>query len=316
MFVIPAEAGIQYNKIWTQPPPQQPIQPPIIIPDFQPKPNYLKTVLFSVLIVFTLGLIAYLFFQNQKLQKQVLNPPVSPTVQTPSPTPKTVSLITIPPDETAGWKTYTYKDIIFRYPTNWILVTEKMIVIHPPYLKYNEKFPAITFYSINNLDNLSVKEYDDKMSSEGIDPGLYSSFIGGGKVIAKEKMLNDIKGYYLQDQNCEPLGCDKFSFVYNKKIYVITNVYDHQIIPSQTDNSEKENLRKTFNQILSTFKFIDLNEEVLGIQINTCCSCPTKINNSLIGTDGWVIYERGKNYSNLLPEQCKLVDCAPCPPLE
>jgi len=56
--------------------------------------------------------------------------------------------------------------------------------------------------------------------------------------------------------------------------------------------------------------------EVLGIQINTCCSCPTKVPRSLIGTDGWVIYERGKNYSKYLPEECNRADCQPCPPLE
>ena len=105
------------NQIQTQ----QPIQPAIQIPEFQPKPNYLKTIIFLVLIVFTLGLIAYLFFQNQKLQKQVLNPQVSPTIQAPSPTPKTVSSISIAPDETAGWKTYTNttNKYSLSYPPTW-----------------------------------------------------------------------------------------------------------------------------------------------------------------------------------------------------
>ncbi len=56
--------------------------------------------------------------------------------------------------------------------------------------------------------------------------------------------------------------------------------------------------------------------EVLGIRVNTCCSCPTRIPRSLIGTDGWVIYERGKNYAEFLPEECDRVDCKPCPPPE
>ncbi|MFH0979673.1 MAG: hypothetical protein V1803_01865 [Candidatus Roizmanbacteria bacterium] len=64
----------------------------------------------------------------------------------------------------------------------------------------------------------------------------------------------------------------------------------------------------TSTQIIST-------NEILGIQINTCCSCPTKINKLLVGTDGWVIYEMGKNYSSLLPKYCEGADCAPCPPL-
>lgn len=58
---------------------------------------------------------------------------------------------------------------------------------------------------------------------------------------------------------------------------------------------------------------ISNDDWVIGIQINTCCSCPTSIDSSKIGTDGWVLYEKGKNYSGLLPEECKLVDCAPCP---
>ncbi len=56
--------------------------------------------------------------------------------------------------------------------------------------------------------------------------------------------------------------------------------------------------------------------EALGIQINVCCSCPTKVSRSLIDTDGWVIYERGKNYAEFLPEECDRVDCQPCPPLD
>ncbi|PIQ72365.1 hypothetical protein COV86_03350 [Candidatus Roizmanbacteria bacterium CG11_big_fil_rev_8_21_14_0_20_35_14] len=56
--------------------------------------------------------------------------------------------------------------------------------------------------------------------------------------------------------------------------------------------------------------------EVLGIQTNTCCSCPTKVSPSIIGTNGWVIYEEGKDYSSFLPETCRNVVCQPCPPPE
>ena len=106
----------------TQPLTQQP--PPVFIP--QPEPNYLKTIILSILIITTLGLIAYLYFQNQKLQKQILNPPVSPTIQAPSPvsqsispTPKAASSISTTPDETAGWKTYKNTECFysFRYPS-------------------------------------------------------------------------------------------------------------------------------------------------------------------------------------------------------
>ena len=104
----------------TQTPTQEPIQstPEIITP--QPNPSYLKTIIFSILLIITFGLIAYLIFQNQKLQKQVLNPQISPTIQTPSPTPKTVSSISIPSDETANWKTYIGSKYLFKYPQDWL----------------------------------------------------------------------------------------------------------------------------------------------------------------------------------------------------
>ncbi len=56
--------------------------------------------------------------------------------------------------------------------------------------------------------------------------------------------------------------------------------------------------------------------QVVGIQTNTCCSCPTVISSSEIGSDGWILYETDKNYSSLLPDECKRADCAPCPPLK
>jgi len=54
----------------TQPPIQQPVQssPEIIIP--QPKPNYLKTIIFSILGIILLALTIFLYFQNQKLKTE------------------------------------------------------------------------------------------------------------------------------------------------------------------------------------------------------------------------------------------------------
>lgn len=56
--------------------------------------------------------------------------------------------------------------------------------------------------------------------------------------------------------------------------------------------------------------------EVLGFQTTICCSCPTKISPFLIGTNGWVIYEIGKDYSDFRPKTCQNIACQPCPPLE
>jgi hypothetical protein len=62
---------------------------------------------------------------------------------------------------------------------------------------------------------------------------------------------------------------------------------------------------------------VNQNDQTLGIQINTCCSCPMKIRKSLIGTDGWMVYEKGKDYSSLRPaNNCNNAVCAHCQPLE
>lgn len=134
-----------------------PIQTPVQIPDFEPKPNYLKTIIFSVLIIITLSLIGFLFFQNQQLktESKVTNfiecsaikgaliqysypatcvlPSGKSFTQELSPEEKSnlippKEIITEPstsisPDETAGWKTYTNTEYFysFKYPKNLIL---------------------------------------------------------------------------------------------------------------------------------------------------------------------------------------------------
>jgi Pacifastin inhibitor (LCMII) len=71
------------------------------------------------------------------------------------------------------------------------------------------------------------------------------------------------------------------------------------------------------NQILSTFKFTDTtaSQQVLGIQLTQCCSCPTMIDAFQIGTNGWVAYDQGKDYTAQRPKACSLPNigaCAPC----
>lgn len=104
-----------------QPPVQEFIKntPEVVIP--KTKPNW-TIVVFVVSIILSLGIAILLFFQNQQLKKQAVNQQVSPTLIL-SPTPKTVSSISIPPDEMVGWKTYTNTEYFysFKYPKNLIL---------------------------------------------------------------------------------------------------------------------------------------------------------------------------------------------------
>ena len=232
---------------------------------------YISLILLSVLSVISI----YLFLQVRQLTLEKLAP--SPT---PIPSPSA--------DPTAGWQTYTYKDITFKYPIDWNITTDNMIAVQPPYKGDQEEYPAITFFAIDNPKNLTVQEYDEQVSKEGMDPALYSAFIGESEVIAQAKSFNGIESYTLNDQNCEPLGCDKFSFVLNKKIYVIQNVFDHQTLPMEGSVDDKEDMRIVFNQILSTLKFTDYaaSPSINSPKANAIIRSPLNITGSV--PTGWM----------------------------
>lgn len=54
------------------------------------------------------------------------------------------------------------------------------------------------------------------------------------------------------------------------------------------------------------------SKTVVGIQTTKCCGCPTSVPKSQIGKDGWVLYEKGKDYTKELPSTCQQVACQPC----
>jgi len=57
----------------------------------------------------------------------------------------------------------------------------------------------------------------------------------------------------------------------------------------------------------------DCNDCMIGFKTNECCACPQKISRSLIGTDGWVAYEKGKDYRALpKKENCAGILCSVC----
>jgi hypothetical protein len=59
----------------------------------------------------------------------------------------------------------------------------------------------------------------------------------------------------------------------------------------------------------------DCGDCVIGIKTDSCCACPDRIARSLVGTNNWVIYESGKNYSSLpKTENCQNILCSACNP--
>lgn len=245
---------------------QTPVQTPIPVDIPQPKPNYLKTIIFSVLIVITLGLITYLFFQNQKLQKQVVNPPVSPTIQPPSPTPKTVSSISVPPDETANWKTYNSNllGIFIKYPSNWFLESEN---INDKSFRLQNYDPATSqgrdYIPIEDKGKFSIVFYDwsQKLKAKTIvelkqelNNEKECFYIGdsAGKRISLNEQIQNINSLeiFSRDTRCSeaPISSlQKEYFILDGKDKII------KIFPGL----DVESGNQYFDQILSTFKFLD-----------------------------------------------------------
>jgi hypothetical protein len=222
-------------------PTHQPVQTPPEVAILQPKPNYLKTIIFSVLIIITLSLIAYLVFQNQKLQKQVLNPQISPTIQAPSQTSKTVSSISISPDETAGWKTYRGDGFDFRYPNNF---------------KISEKLTDQSFTKYPKTKYLSISENNN--SEDGAVLLIYAlPFI---KQADQIQITKDFANTSEENITITPTTIGGVKGLE----YKLPAMYEYSL--SIVDKSNQtflfsksggyENIKK-LDQILSTFKFVD-----------------------------------------------------------
>ena len=168
-------------------------------------------------------------------------PPVIVSHPTPVPVVQTSPIPTF--DSMLNWKTYTYEKLFFKYPNNWKLETYQKIdiLIRPEDLATDKEFPNIGFYTIPNPNNLTVKEYQIEFEKDG--PGL--DWIS---TTTETKVVSGIAGYYNKNHGCDPLLCDIFIISFNKNIYVVQLIYPGQV---------NKDLRKVFDQILSSFKFVE-----------------------------------------------------------
>ncbi len=244
----------------TQSPTQQPIQTPpeVFIP--QPKPNYLKTIILSVLVIITLSLITYLIFQNQKLQKQSVNQQVSPTIQVPSPTSKPSTSISISSDETTDWKTYTSElGFSFKYPSDWSQLLKC-------------RFGASDFGDICVKSN----DFKEKMVSMGSSGAYYGVSKGGLFGISQRQIENATVENFCTPKETKTDSC-KATTINGQpamEIVIFNHVTDNifTLGPKQFQGITGKSFNESYiismnypvndttnkvllNQILSTFKF-------------------------------------------------------------
>ncbi|MCR4313083.1 MAG: hypothetical protein NUV58_02450, partial [Candidatus Roizmanbacteria bacterium] len=240
---------------------QSPQTPPEIIVA-QPKPNYLKTIFFSILGVLLVSSIIYLYLQNQTLKKQALNPPISPTIEVPSPTTKPSSSISIPPDETAGWKTYisSKANYSFKYPDSWPIVKlstnvncETCVEIVPFALSYDPQSAESELSVILVFKDSRIKTLDDYKNI--IVKGDSSIIDVHDTTIGLEKSIS-----YKLSGGIPPLPIIEYVVVKNDFYYVI------RFVNSKETNKNLVENQKIFDQILSTFKFLSEPRKCLTVE--------------------------------------------------
>lgn len=284
---------------YSPPPSPDPIQPPITPPIEGSKPNRLVLIL-SILFIIALAAAGFFGFKYYQSNQEPA------ATEQPTPSPSEVLTKEDTPDPTANWKTYIdpTHNFTLKYPPNYSVSGELASS-----LQAWQAGKGISITDPNNLANPLI-------FIEAVFDG-YGPFFPTGNLEAS--IVNDqlnITLTKLTDQDYQQLATNG-NIIEGTELFM-SEIIEHDGVPFQfrISHSDKSNtiLEQELLQILSTIQFIESTETVMGIQTNTCCSCPTKIPVSQLGTDGWVKYEPGKNYITELPEACNKAACAPCPP--
>lgn len=182
---------------------------------------------------------AYFLNNNQKTKQE------SQAVASVSPTPNPIQ---------NGIYSNSQYGFSFELPDNWIakhytvddkdvatIGVDSIVDIAPQ----GYSGTAISIWSFNNPENLSLKEWDEQRNLKpGVDFFLYNASDKQIKTSVGIDMYQRIKGM------CEPVYCDLYTFSHGDKIYRISSY------KSPAEEGEKViGQQQALDQILSTFKF-------------------------------------------------------------
>jgi hypothetical protein len=59
----------------------------------------------------------------------------------------------------------------------------------------------------------------------------------------------------------------------------------------------------------------DSSDCVVAVDLGGCCACPRVLPRTSLDSSKFVVYERGKDYSSMLPDECRNAVCSPCGPV-
>jgi hypothetical protein len=224
------------NKTPTFPPVEdQPVQVPKL---FKQRRLSIKTISFALILVILMAAAGLLFYQNQQLKNQLAQ------VET-QPLPATT------PHPTADWKTYKSQSFIFKYPNNFQYVTLENGVVY-------------FFGNQNDYDN--CKEYLESNIKKIDNPCLNTAFVFNGyKRYAASKFEQDFKNDYSFSPDGQVTYVDNLNRPWITD-YFLGEVFNFAAYTQIGDSyhavffQNKQEDREFFNQILSTFEFLEENE--------------------------------------------------------
>jgi hypothetical protein len=229
----------------------------------------IATISVAIFILLALGAVAFLYYQNQQLKNMLANYQSQPAN---SPTPTATA------DPTANWKTYTDPSNRFgvKYPSDW--VRSKNATNKNKYTQVVDLAKTLdsTFYGpdqvhalwIKLVDNPTNQSLEQIIKSGTLDKnyGTLSTIYNTGANIPPKFTTSTVNGYqiYQPDDNWPSAFGIKTAFIKNP----INNSYAW--INIEPYDSGKQELTNIFDQILSTFKFINPTASPSGIPV----ACP------------------------------------------
>lgn len=257
--IPPQETPTEENEVPTPPiNVQQPSQPTQNIePIYQPQENPMSpsgvgkksgVVFWIAVILFALSMLALIAYFIGAYKEGRVNFGKKPTLTPIATIEPTLNPTTSTPDPTADWKTYTEQSIglSFKYPNDW--TTEKtsgstLIILISPNLE-EERGLAPMQISIDSATDANGNVHFDKVqqAKEHYLKSLENN------AISEESLVSEKPSITIEGKLLGP-GPNAGSFV----IFTLVQLEQKVLVVQLGD----ESIRNSFDQILSTFKFME-----------------------------------------------------------
>mgnify|MGYP001593933360 CR=1 FL=1 len=207
------------------------LTPPVI--NEQRKSPILPVIL-TVLLVILVSVSGFLAYQNHQLQQKIAQ--TSATLSF-FPTIAPTAVPTVVTGQTVGWKTFNRNGMLFKYPQEWVINTSSDII--------SSRVPPITLVAVPK-DRTLMNECMDMISTSMVSDVVVKKF---ARVSAGEMCTTD-------DTSSRQIWVVESEDSYSPGLFY------------QYSAQDSVSAEKIFDQILSTFKFLDKPSPTTSAQIN------------------------------------------------